>query len=189
MNLENKTLKTYSYALILGFSTIVGAVIIYFLVVSPLYASTQKSGVELETKEAKYTELTNKKNKLNELKDKEEELKKQAAVVSNALPKEEEIGRLFIQLDGLAKSSNGTLKSVTKSAGSTTTDTTELSTAGINKTIYSLPLDLPTYFDLKTFIADSGAALRLFSINDFNITASDAGALTVNLTANSYTRN
>jgi Tfp pilus assembly protein PilO len=189
MNIENKTIKTYSYALILGFFTIVGAIIIYFLIISPLYASTQKSGNELETKEKKYTELTDKKNKLDELKDKEDELKQQASIVSNALPKEEEIGRLFIQLDGLAKLSNGTLKSVTKSAGNVTSDTAELGNTGINKTVYSLPLDLPTYFDLKTFIAESRSALRLFSINDFNITSSSAGALTVNLTANSYTRN
>jgi len=46
MNLENKTLKTYGYALILGFSAVFGAIIIYFLIISPLYASTKKAGEE-----------------------------------------------------------------------------------------------------------------------------------------------
>jgi len=189
MNLENKRFKAYSYALILGACVIVGTLGVWFLIVSPLYKTTQRAGTELTTKENKYSELTNKKDRLDELKDKEVELKKQAEIVSNALPKEEEIGRLFIQLDGLVRTSNGKLKSVSKSTSvSDTGNTSNLDSAGIVKTVYSLPLDLPTYYDLKSFILNSSSALRLFSINDFNITATDAGALTVNLTANSYTR-
>lgn len=176
--------------MILGFSIVIGVIVAWFIIVNPLYKSVIKSGEELASREQLLTDLTNKKNKLDELKDKEAELKKQATLVSNALPKDEEIGRLFIQLDSLAKLSNGRLKSVTKSTSTAVTGNTEnLSSAGITKTVYTLPLDLPTYFDLKSFIANSDTALRLFSINDFNISASEAGALTVNLTANSYTRN
>lgn len=189
MNLKNKTLKTYRYAIILGASAFVGAIAVYFLVVSPLYKSTQKAGVELATNEQTYKDLVARKAKLDGLKNKEIELKKQAEMVSNALPKEEEIGRMFIQLDGLAKDSNGSLKSVTKSsAGASADSSADIASTGITKTVYSLPLTLPTYFDLKSFIANSSSALRLFSINDFNISATDAGAMTVNLTANSYTR-
>jgi len=192
MNIGNdKFMKKYGYSLILGMATILGAIIVWFLIISPLYTNTQKSKTELALKETEYAALQNKKDKLDSLKDKEDELKKQAATVTGALPKEEEIGRLFIQLDGLAKESNGKLKSVTKTAGVTTAtgDTTSLSSTGITKTVYTLPLELPTYFDLKSFIANSDSALRLFNINDFNITATPAGTLTVNLTANSYTRN
>jgi Tfp pilus assembly protein PilO len=189
MNTENKTLKTYKYALILGASTLVGTVAVYFLIVSPLYKKMEQAGLELTAKEETYEGLVAKKAKLDGLKDKEAELKKQAEMVSNALPKEEEIGRMFIQLDALAKSSNGVLRSVSKSnAGAVAESSADIASAGITKTIYSLPLTLPTYYDLKTFIADSRSALRLFSINDFNISASDAGAMTVSLTANSYTR-
>jgi len=191
MNLsDDKFMKKYGYSVILGIVTVLGAIIVWFVIIGPLYANTQKSKAELEVKEAQYTALKNKKDKLDELKDKEDELKKQAATVTSALPKEEEIGRLFIQLDGLAKASNGKLKSVTKSTATTATgNTTNLSSAGITKTVYNMPIELPMYFDLKSFIANSQSALRLFNINDFNITATNAGMLTVNLTANSYTRN
>lgn len=190
MNLnKDNFFKSYGYAVILGLCTIFGAILVWFLIISPLYKSVGKAGKELASKEQQYTDLKDKKSKLDELKDKEAELKKQAAIVSNALPKDEEIGRLFIQLDALAKASNGKLRSVTKSNIATVTgDTSNLSASGITKTVYTLPLDLPTYFDLKSFIASSSSALRLFSIDDFNISASNAGALTVSLTANSYTR-
>lgn len=189
MNLsDDKFLKNYGYAIMLGGITVFGALMLFFLIVKPLYLSTEKAKTDLTAKEHQYKALVDKKAKLDELKDREEELKKQAAIVSNALPKEEEIGRLFIQLDGLAVSSNGKLKSVTKTTTSTNTSGSAISSAGIVKTVYTLPLELPTYFDLKSFIASSQSALRLFSINDFNITASNAGALSVSLTANSYTR-
>lgn len=190
MNLEDRKLQKYQYAAVVGGVTLVGVIVAWFLILSPLYASTKNSGVELATKEKNYSDLVAKKDKLDKLKDQEAELKKQATTVSDALPKDEEVGRLFIQLDALAKGSNGKLRSVVKTTStSSTTGTTELATTGITKTVYTLPLDLPTYFDLKSFINNSESALRLFSINDFNITASDAGALTVTLTANSYTRN
>jgi Tfp pilus assembly protein PilO len=190
MNTENKILKTYKYSLSLGAITLVGAIAIGFLVISPLYKKTQSSATELAAKEVQYEELVVKKTKLDGLKDKEAELKKQAALVSDALPKDEEVGRMFIQLDALAKASNGSLKSVSKTTANVSTDTSaDLSSAGITKTVYSLPLTLPTYFDLKSFIANADSALRLISINDLNISASDTGSITVNLTANAYTRN
>lgn len=188
--MDDKFMQKYGYSIILGAVTVLGALLVGFLIIKPLYNNTQKSKAELALKESQYTALKNKKDRLDELKDKEDELKKQAAMVTGALPKEEEIGRLFIQLDGLAKASNGKLKSVTKTtAVAATGDTTNLSSAGITKTVYNMPLELPMYFDLKSFIANSQSALRLVNINDFNITATNAGALTVNLTANSYTRN
>ena len=187
---SDKFLKNYGYALIVSGSLFVVTILTWFLIISPLYTNVKKSGAELASKEQQYTDLTNKKNRLDELKDKEVELKKQATIVSNALPKNEDIGRLFIQLDALARSSNGVLSSVNKSTTSFDAgSSTDLPSSGITKTVYTLPLSLPTYFDLKTFISDSQAALRLFNINNFNISASDAGALTVILTANSYTRN
>jgi len=188
MSTDNKFLKTYGYALAVGSITFVGAIVAYFLIIGPLYKNTEKSKLELTAKEEKYDGLVTKKARLDELKDKEAELKAQAVVVSNALPKEEEVGRMFIQLDALAKSSNGTLKSVSKSTTATADSTGNLDSAGITKTVYTLPLDLPTYFDLKSFIANSSSALRLFSIGDFSISASPEGSMTVNLTANSYTR-
>lgn len=190
MNLEERKLQKYQYAAVVAGLTFLGAIAVWFIVLSPLYTSTKNAGVELAAKDQNYKDLVAKKEKLDKLKDQEAELKKQAATVSNALPKNEEIGRLFIQLDALAKNSNGKLRSVVKSgvAGATPA-ANDLSSTGITKTVYTLPLDLPTYFDLKNFIKSSETALRLFSINDFNIAASDAGALTVTLTANSYTRN
>jgi len=189
MNNDNKFLKTYQYALVLGAVTLVGAIAVYFLAIAPLYKKTQAAGIELTTKEQKYDDLVAKKKKLDGLKDREAELKKQAEMVSNALPKQEEVGRMFIQLDALAKSSNGSLRSVSKSTAAAADANASLSATGITKTTYTLPLSLPTYYDLKNFIANSDQALRLFSINDISIAATDAGAMTVNLTANAYTRN
>lgn len=188
MNLDdNKLFKSYGFAIILGAITFFGAIGVYFLIISPMYKSTQKSKIELTAKEQEYTTLTRKKEKLDGLKDKEEELKKQATLVSNALPKEEDVGRLFIQLDGLVRASNGNLKSVSTPTAPVSTDA-NLASAGITKTAFSLPLDLPTYFDLKSFITNSTSALRLLSISDITISASDSGAMNVNITANSYTR-
>lgn len=188
MKTENKNFEKYKYALIVGVSTLIGALVLLFLVISPLYSKVTTTGDELDQAKQELTALENKKSKLDELKDRESELVAEAAKVSDALPTAEEVGRLFIQLDALATTSGGVLESVDKVTATTAIDSTDLTASGITTSSYDLKLTFPSYYNLKNFISSSESALRLVSIDSFDISADETGILQVNLTINSYTR-
>jgi Tfp pilus assembly protein PilO len=180
-----KQINEYNYALYLGLGTAVVALFVSFIIIKPLFDKNSELRNTKSTQNAKLEKLLEKEKVLVSLKDKSSEIKTNSERVSSALPSSSDIGRLFIQLDELAKISGGSLKSV----GTNTNTVSETQAIpGINELTYSLPLDMPSYFALKKFFESSEEALRLLSITDVRIDSSDSGALSVNLSAKSYTR-
>ena len=174
----------YNYFLTVVVGTVVGLILTGFFVIQPLYNTATKVAAEKKTKEATLSEMKARLEVLNKLSDQEEKLKADSQTVSNSLPTQEDIGRLFIQLDSIAKQSGGNLKSVSQITG----QSVDASGAGFTEQSYSIPLEMSSYFALKQFITNASDALRLLSISDLKIDANDAGALTVNMTAKSYVR-
>lgn len=185
----------YTYAVVLSVVLVLGVVLLSLFVIKPLFADAQKVTKEVKDKKTELTKLQDKKAKLEALKDKEEELKKQAATISNALPESKDIGRLFIQINDIATGSGGTVKSVAESgsatAGATTTatPTTQTTFGNVQQSIYTIPIDFGSYFDWKNFVTKTETALRLVSIGDFTVNATDSGTMTSSVTITTYTRN
>lgn len=173
----------YNYAAIVVGAIVVGSLLASLVVIKPLASNLINLNKKNKEKSIQLQELQAKEQVLLEKKDQEAQLAEDSETVSNALPSENEIGGLFIQLDAIAKASGGSLKSVMQTTGGT---------SGMSKNIvensYSIPLEMPTYFALKQFMTSADSALRLLTIESMKIDASDSGSLTVNLIAKSYAR-
>jgi Tfp pilus assembly protein PilO len=175
----------YNFAILLGAGALVVGLILIFAIIKPLYDKNSEMRQEKTKREAELTRLQNREKVLLSLKDRAADIREDSERVSRALPTSSDIGRLFIQLDELAKVSGGNLKSVSES-NSTTTGA--LVSPGVTATEYSLPMEMPSYFALKKFFESSEEALRLLSIDNIRIDANEAGAMSVNISAKAYKR-
>ncbi len=175
----------YNYAVIVASGAAVALLLAGIFIVKPLLETVGKMDKEKQAKSATLAEMKKRESVLLGLKDQEDQLTKDSETITNALPTQADIGRLFIQLDTLAKDSGGTLKSVSQ----TNTQAPAKSTfSGVAENTYSIPVEMPTYFALKQFIANSKDALRLLSIENLKISSTEAGQLSVSITAKSYAR-
>jgi len=190
MDTKDLLQKKYNYALIVGAVTFFGTLLLLGFVIYPLYGLASTVTKEYDQKNQELTDLKNKKVVLDKLKNEESTLRKQADTVASALPESKDVGRLFIQIDALAKNSNGTIKSVTGSNGTVTTATKSAGTGftGIQKYTYTVPVSFKSYTDMKNFISQSKNALRLLNIDNVGITAGDTGSMDVNMTITTYAR-
>lgn len=176
------SLKKYYYVFGLVAGTFVVVLILSLFVIKPLVSTVLSMNEENNNLNTTLISLKAKQEALNKLKGQETQLENDSQTVSNALPTQADIGRLFIQLDSIAKASGGNLKSVTTSSSADNTAN------GVTAITYSIPLDMPNYFAFKQFITNAQGALRLLSIDGVGVNASSTGALTLNISARSYTR-
>ena len=189
MNYVEMIRKKNNYAIILIAVTIVVGLLIAGFGIYPLYKSAATVTKQADQKAVELKGLKARKTILDGLKDKEDELRKNAELVASALPEGRDVGGLFIQVNGLAARTGGTVRSV--SGGSTTAGTQAAGTgfAGIQKYNYSVPASFSSYFAFKDFVAASKSALRLLNINDITISSSKTGGLDVMLNITTYARN
>lgn len=178
--------KKYRYILIMSAVIFFGTLLSFFLVVKPLYNKSKTLNTEAKTKQANLDALEDKKAKLEALAVKEEQLKEDVKKVEAALPEASQVGRLFIQIDQIAKASNGVVKSVTESGAAAST-TEVATTETVSKLTYNSPLQFKNYFDFKNFITASETALKIMDITDFDINSKEDFSAT--LTSSTYVRN
>jgi len=190
---ENRITKhKYFFSTAVFAATGIAAFILFFVVISPFFSKAQELTDEAKAKQDELSYLEDKKVKLEALKSREEDLKKDAELVRNALPEQKDVGRLFIQLDNMAKTSGGNLNAVTESSGAlaaaTTTDTVGSPSVGIQKITYTLPIDFKDYFGFKDFINKAESALRILAVEDFSLNASGTGGVSATINAATYVR-
>ncbi len=194
---KNKALgrgNKYIYATTMGIILVLAVILLSLFVIKPLYGSAKKVTTDVKDKQEELQKLEEKKVKLEGLKDREEELKAQSEKISDALPQTKDVGRLFIQINDTATGSSGSVKSVNEGSGgvdvaASPAPTEQQAVGSIQRTTYSVPIDFGTYFDWKNFVGKVETALRLVSIGDFSVRASEAGAINSNITITTYTRN
>jgi Tfp pilus assembly protein PilO len=189
---ENKITKNkYFYSVTVIILTVVVTLGLFFLLIMPFFNKAKELTAETSLKKQELEKLEEKKSKLEELKTREEELKLQAEKVENALPTEKDVGRLFIQLDNLARGNGGTVASVSEGGNVTTTKVTPDTGEGgptIERVSYTFPVDFGTYFNLKDFVTKSETALRLLAIKGLTINASNEGKIGSNFSIDTYIR-
>lgn len=195
MELEKNNLnKKYLYFLSVISLTVLSVLLLFFLAIRPLYNSNKSFSAELKSKKENLTYLEDKKSKLDGLKSREAELNEDAKKVAAALPTEKDAGRIFIQFDQIANSVGAKLTSVSEagsgsSAGSTTSTTTTNVGAGLTKISYSAPITLPGYSNFIDILNRAEGALRIFKIDNINLSADQSGAnMTTNLQVSTFVR-
>lgn len=195
MELEKNNLnKKYLYFLTVISLTVLSVLLLFFLAIRPLYNSNKSFSAELKSKKENLTYLEDKKSKLDGLKSREAELNEDAKKVAAALPTEKDAGRIFIQFDQIANSVGAKLTSVSEagsgsSAGSATATTTTNVGAGLTKISYSAPITLPGYSNFIDILNRAEGALRIFKIDNINLSADQSGAnMTTNLQVSTFVR-
>ncbi|MEI7690740.1 MAG: type 4a pilus biogenesis protein PilO [bacterium] len=187
----NKT--SFGYIIWLSVGTILVVLLLSFFVIKPSVNKAKTLSADVKVKKTELKALEDKKIKLDGLKDKEEELKADAETVKNALPEIKDAGRLFIQIDKLAKENGGVVKSINEGSTSETTNQGDVSQVptgmlDIQKLTYAAPIDFNSYFSFKEFLTKSESALRLVNIDSFSIKVNETGSLAVNLMVTTYVR-
>jgi Tfp pilus assembly protein PilO len=185
----NKLLKNkYAYSVGLGLATVLIVILAVFLLILPFYSKAKKLTTENKTKKQELTYLTDKKAKLEKLINREDELKQKAELVRNALPESKDVGRLFIQLDELARENKGIIKSIVEGGAINQAVSLQTNIVGVEKNSYSVPIEFNNYFDYMNFIEKAENALRLINIDRVSIKAKDSGEISVSLTTTAYSR-
>jgi len=187
---DKEKFKQYKYAIIASVSTSLVAIIAIFIIIIPLYQATNAKAKEQEAvgKTLKY--LQEKEVVLNNLKTQEEDLKKTSEKISAALPPDNDVGPLFIQLSELIVANGGKINGISGSGMESTATTQEKMTSMVNlkKFTYVLPIEFSGYSLMKSFIAESKKALRLIEVSSIVVAASDNGKMNATITINTYAR-
>jgi hypothetical protein len=183
---DKEKIKKYYYALAVGGATFVGAIIL-LIVINQMFAQSKKLTAEAVVKTQKLTQLQAKKAILDNLSSKETELKANALALSSALPEDKDIGRLFIQMNGVITDAGGSIKGI---AGGSPSDTATSSTIGntLKKYSFTLPVNLANYDAVKSLLAKAKQALRLMDVTSISMSSPDGGTMDANITINTYSR-
>jgi Tfp pilus assembly protein PilO len=163
---ENKSkLKDYQNSIIVIVAAIFISLILVFLVLVPGWKSMTKTSEELKSAKTEQDRLVQKLENLKGLKEKEAQLKEQNAKVLAAIPVDNDVSRLFVEFEGIARDSGLTIKTVTEDPGSENKGL-------IIPVAYTVLTDAPNYPALRDALSKFEKALRLISINGVTVSAS-----------------
>lgn len=185
---DKEKIKKYYYALTVGGATFVG-VIVLSLIISQMFTQSRKLTDEAIAKSAKLTQLQDKKKILDKLSSRETELKKSADTLAAALPDDKDIGRLFIQLNGVIVDAGGSIKGI---AGGSVAEAAQTSSSDVGTNLkrysFTLPVNLKSYEAVKGLLTKTKQALRLMDVTSVSMSSPDGGTMDANITINTYSR-
>jgi Tfp pilus assembly protein PilO len=182
ISVNKEIIKKYQYSIIVAGATFIGAIIL-IVVISQLYTKSKQVTAEANAKTVVLDQLKEKKTILDNLKNREAELKESSRKLAVALPEDKDIGRLFIQLNGLITETGGNVQGL---ANGTTTQS-EIS-ENLTKYTFTIPTNFSDYQTLKTFFVKSKQALRLINISALSISSPNGGPVDASITVNAYSR-
>ncbi len=183
---EKSLFDQYKYAVLIGAGSFVVALILIFIIGSPLWKDFKESSRVLKEKRAVLLKLEEKLENLKSLKSQEEELKQKNIKVKAALPTDKDISRLFIQFENIATQNGLSIDSVTEqgAVGAVAESTSEDNVRAVS---YNVTGNTNDYNSLKNALVNLEKALRILNISKVD-TSSSGDNLSVILTVSSYVR-
>ena len=187
---DKEKFNQYKYAIIASISTSLVVIVSIFIIIIPLYQNASAKAKEQEIVSERLKYLQDKEVILNNLKAQESDLKKTSEKLSAALPLDNDVGPLFIQLSELITDNGGLINGISGSNTQNTAATEEKMTSMVNlkKFTYVLPIEFTSYTTMKSFIDESKKALRLIEISSIMVVATDGGKISATITINTYAR-
>lgn len=172
--------KNYTYPV----SVIAGALLICFLtgffIVKVQYKTGVKLSKEIKTKGENLKKLESKLAKLQELKSREEELTSKKDRVLAALPEDKDVSRLFVEVEKMISDTGAFVESAKEGSGSqaatSTTNSTNINIPGVANHSYDIMFNTSTYESIKNSLDNMEKALRLVSLDSFNVDADEGGS-------------
>lgn len=199
---ENSQIQEYKYPVAIVSLAILAAIIVLVFMVRPLFNDIQEQSRIINEKRLVLEKKEEKLKNLKLLSEKEELLKKENERVLAALPNDNEVARLFVQLERIAAESGLTIQSVSggsaaegfsnEQAADQLVDEFPIEPAGpeIVAISYQLSGSSDSYQSFKNTLAKMETALRILNISEFSISGESQGAgdFSVSLTINTYKR-
>lgn len=181
--------EEYKYAVLMIAGAILGVILLSTLIGMPVWKDMKKNSATAKARKDELTMLTEKLENLKNLSKKEKELKEQNAKVLAALPEDKDISRLFVQFENIAAQSGLSVKQVSEGgpAGASGTASTEPAKSAITPVTYQVSGTAKDYNSLKTALSKFEEALRIVSIDSFEVTSGTSG-MNVNFTITTYKR-
>jgi len=182
---EKNQFQEYKYLVIVVSVSLLVAITLMSFIGRPLFNGIREQSRTIEEKrlvlEKKEEKLTN----LKALSEREDFLKQENERVLAALPNDNEVARLFVQLERIATESGLKIESV--SGQDLTESTGESSGSGIVALSYKLSGTASDYGSFKQALSKMESALRILNVSELSITGQD-GSLSLNLTIKTYKR-
>lgn len=155
--------------MIVAGGTVVLALVIIFAVIRPMWATTSKTLDDIKVKKETMTKLSEKLENLKSLKTKEADLKEKNAKVLAALPKDNDVARLFVQLEEIAAQSGVTVSQTSEQGAAVGSSTNTVSASLVKPVSYQLSASANSYEALKNTLNKFEQALRILSISSIDV--------------------
>jgi Tfp pilus assembly protein PilO len=176
--------EQYKYAVLVGAGSLVIALVLIFMVGSPLWKSYKESSRVLTEKKAVLAKLEQKLEKLKNLKSQEADLKTKNEKVVSALPTDKDVSRLFVQFENIASQNKYTIDSVSEGGAASGTNSTEF----VKPVSYTVTGNVTDYASFKGALLSLEKALRILNVSNISLNNLDDG-LSGTLTVSTYVRN
>jgi Tfp pilus assembly protein PilO len=181
--------EEYKYAALMIGGGILVAILLVSLIGIPIWKDMQKNTATAKARQDEYKMLSDKLENLKKLSEKEKELKEKNAKVLAALPEDKDVSRLFVQFENIATQSGLTVKQVSEggAAGTATQAPASTTTGDIIPVVYQVSATSKDYNSLKTALTNFEKALRIVSIDSFDVTNGESG-MNINFNITTYKR-
>lgn len=173
----NKENYMYPAAMVVG--AVLVSIFIGFFIIKAQYNAGVKLSADIKEKEENLQKLETKLTKLQELKSKEAELIQKKDRVLAALPQDQDVSRLFVEVEKMISDTGAFVESAKEGSGvqtaSSATATTNVNMPGIKNYSYNIDFTTSTYESIKNSLDNMEKALRLVNLDSFKISTDASG--------------
>ncbi|PIZ00372.1 hypothetical protein COY62_03150 [bacterium (Candidatus Howlettbacteria) CG_4_10_14_0_8_um_filter_40_9] len=167
----------YPAAMVAG--AVLVSIFIGFFIIKTQYNTGVKLSSDIKSKEENLQKLETKLTKLQELKSKEVELIQKKDRVLAALPQDQDVSRLFVEVEKMISDTGAFVESAKEGSGvqtaSSATSATNVNMPGIKNYSYDINFTTSTYESIKNSLDNMEKALRLVNLDSFKIGADASG--------------
>lgn len=157
---------------------VLASVMVIWQLFWPAYLSVSESRAQVALWESSLDDTENLSKKLQLLKTKFESMDKETQLIADALPKEEEIPSLLVQLEALSSRNGLILNSVNFIKEEKKTGATQASTLPAGAKSLTLEVSMSgSYASLKNFLKSAESSLRLMDVSRVVFGQEGTGAL------------
>jgi len=186
---KNTKINEYAYIVAVVGGAILIALILVVVVGKPLYSSLKQTNKELDEKKLVLEKLETNLINLKKLESRKTEIEEKNKKVLSALPTNQDVPRLFIQLERIAASAGLQITSVSENTSTSEAPVTKVIT--ITPHLYTIAGTASSYGSLKTALEKIETSLRLVSVDKIDINSAQergGGSLSVTFVVKTYSR-
>jgi Tfp pilus assembly protein PilO len=187
---KNTKINEYSYIVAVMGGAMLVALILVLVAGKPLYLSLKQTNRELDEKKLVLEKLETNLVNLKGLASRKVEIEERNKKVLAALPANQDVPRLFVQMERIASGAGLQITNVSEgSSADSAAQTSPIGVATITPHFYTITGKAENYGSLKTSLQKIETGLRLVSVEKLDIQSAQSGkGLSVNFIVKTYSR-